>query len=148
MKKLKTIAICTSIIAILLGGIVFFEYLILKLLGLHYHSIGALVFFFIVYLFLEIPLSLITSAIPKALKSLGLIQSSKGLLLFILHATFTFLLIGLLDLFMENIEISIQAALVFALITGFLNWKLSANDEEPPAVDSKEFKEIERRFKG
>lgn len=57
------------------------------------------------------------------------------------------MLIGLLDMFMVNIEISIQGAFLFALISGFLNWKLSENDKEPPDADSKEFKEIENKFK-
>ena len=74
--------ICTSIVLVILLGITFFEYIFLRLLGLQYNSIGALVFFFVMYVFLEIPLSLITNAIPKALKSFGIIQSTKGWLLF------------------------------------------------------------------
>ncbi|WP_233190922.1 YrvL family regulatory protein [Sporosarcina sp. P19] len=146
IKKLKTFFICTSIVLIILLSITFFEYIFLRLLGLQYDSIGALLFFFVLYLFFEIPLSLITNAIPKALKSVGIIKSSKGWLVFILNISLTFTLIGLLDHFMENIEISIQGVFIFALISGFLSWKLSENDVKPPDVESKEFKELEDKF--
>ncbi|ARF14680.1 hypothetical protein SporoS204_11315 [Sporosarcina ureae] len=146
MKKIKTFFICTSIVLIILLAITFFDYIFLRLLGLQYDSIGALLFFFVLYLFFEIPLSLITNAIPKALKSVGIIKSSKGWLVFILNISLTFTLIGLLDHFMENIEISIQGVFIFALISGFLSWKLSENDVEPPDVESKEFKELGDKF--
>ncbi|MEH7379152.1 YrvL family regulatory protein [Bacillus sp. JJ1533] len=75
MSKIKTTSICTSIVLIILLGITFFEYIFLRIFGLQYNSIGA---FFVMYVFLEIPLSLITNAIPKAIKSIGILQSSKG----------------------------------------------------------------------
>ncbi|CAM3305329.1 YrvL family regulatory protein [Filibacter tadaridae] len=146
IKKLKAVVICTSIVLFILLAITFFEYIFLRLLGLQYNSISALLFFFVLYIFLEIPLSLITNAIPKALKSVGIIKTSKGWLLFILNTGLTFLLIGLLDTFMVNIEISIQGAFVFALISGFLSWKLSNDDKEPPDAASKEFKEIGNKY--
>ncbi|MCM3443328.1 Uncharacterised protein [Cytobacillus firmus] len=127
-------------------GITFFEYIFLRLLGLQYNSISALVFFFVMYVFLEIPLSLITNAIPKALRSVGIIQSSNGWLSFILNTGLTFVLMELLDTFMVNIEIASQGSLIFALISGFFNWTLRENDKEPPDIDSKDFKEIENKF--
>jgi Regulatory protein YrvL len=129
-----------------LFGITFFEYIFLRLLGLQYNSISALVFFFVMYVFLEIPLSLITNAIPKALRSVGIIQSSNGWLSFILNTGLTFVLMELLDTFMVNIEIASQGSLIFALISGFFNWTLRENDKEPPDIDSKDFKEIENKF--
>ena len=78
MNKIKTVVICTSIVSIILLGITFFEYIFLRLLGLQYNSIGALLFFFVMYLFLEIPLTLITNAIPKALKSIGIINQVRA----------------------------------------------------------------------
>lgn len=146
INKIKVIGICSSVILIILLGITFFEYLFLRLLGLQYNSIGALVFFFVVYLFLEMPLSLITNAIPKALKSVGIIQSSRGWLSFILNTGLTFALIELLDTFMVNIVIAWQGSLVFALITGLIALKLKEKDDEPPMVDSEEFKRIDNRF--
>ena len=133
-------------IVIILLGITFFEYIFLRLLGLQYNSIGALVFFFVMYVFLEIPLSLITNAIPKALKSVGIIQSSKGWLSFILNTGLTFALIKLLDTFMVNIAITWQGSLIFALITGLIGLKLKEKDDEPPMIDSEEFKTIENRL--
>lgn len=127
-------------------GITFFEYIFLRLLGLQYNSISALVFFFVMYVFLEIPLSLITNAIPKALRSVGIIQSSNGWLSFILNTGLTFVLMELLDTFMVNIEIASQGSLIFALISGFFNWTLRENDKEPPDINSKDFKEIENKF--
>lgn len=146
INKVKTIVICLSIVLIILLGIIFFEFIVLRLLGLQYNSIGSLVFFFVLYLLLEIPLSLISNAIPKALKSVGIIQSSKGLLSFLLDTGLTFALINLLDTFMANIKIEWQGAVIFSIITGLISWKLRATDEEPPTIDSEEFKEIEKRF--
>ncbi|MEJ9282296.1 MULTISPECIES: YrvL family regulatory protein [Ureibacillus] len=146
INKVKTIVICLSIVLIILLGIIFFEFIVLRLLGLQYNSIGSLVFFFVLYLLLEIPLSLISNAIPKALKSVGIIQSSKGLLSFLLDTGLTFALINLLDTFMANIKIEWQGAVIFSIITGLISWKLRETDEEPPTIDSEEFKEIEKRF--
>ncbi|OMC83470.1 hypothetical protein BK130_08010 [Viridibacillus sp. FSL H8-0123] len=146
MNKIKTIVICTSIVLIILLGITFFEYIFLRLLGFHYDSIGALIFFFIMYVFLEIPLSLITNAIPKALKSVGIIQSSKGWLSFILNTGLTFELIQLLDTFMANIAITWQGSLIFALISGLFGLILKEKDDEPPMIDSEEFKGIGNRY--
>ncbi|MFJ7936327.1 YrvL family regulatory protein [Sporosarcina sp. NPDC096371] len=146
MNKIKSIVICSTIVLLILFGITFFEYLFLRLLGLQYNSISAIVLFFVLYVFLEIPLSLITNAIPKALKSVGMIQSSKGWLSFILNTSLTFVLIELIDTFMVNIEIALQGSLIFALISGYFNWTLRENDKEPPDIDSKEFREIENKF--
>lgn len=146
INKVKTIVICLSIVLIILFAIMFFEFFALKSLGLQYDSIGSLVYFFVLYLLLEIPLSLILSAIPKALKSVGLIQSSKGLLSFLLDTGLTFTLINSLDIFMTHIKIEWLGAIVFSIIAGFVSWKLKEKDEEPPSIDSEEFKEIEKRF--
>ena len=131
MNKIKTIVICISIVSIILLGITFFEYIFLRLLGLQYNSIGALVFFFVMYFFLEIPLSLITNAIPKALKSVGIIQSSKGWLLFFLNTGLTFVLIESLDTFMMNIEITWQDSLIFAVISGLIGLKFKRKMMNP-----------------
>lgn len=146
MNKIKTLVICTSIVSVILLGITFFEYIFLRLLGLQYTTIGALVFFFVMYLFLEIPLTLITNAIPKALKSIGIIQSSKGLLSFILNVGLTVALIELLDTFMVNISITWQGSLVFALIAGLVGLKLKEKDDEPPMIDSEEFENLGNSF--
>lgn len=146
IHKVKTIVICLFIVLIILFAIMFLEFFTLKLLGLHYDSISSLIYFFVLYLLLEIPLSLIVSAIPKALKSVGLIRSSKGLLSFLLDAGLTFALINLLDIFMTHIKIDWLGAIVFSIIAGFISWKLKEKDEEPPSINSEEFKEIEKKL--
>jgi hypothetical protein len=147
INKFKTIGICISIVLIILLFIALFEYIFLKIMGFQYNSLLDLVLFFILYLFLEIPLAFITDAIPKALKSVGIFQTSKGWLPFILNTVLTFLLIEAIDTFMVNIDIKWQGTLIFALVTGFIGWKLNKNEDEPPDSDSEEFKEIENRFK-
>ncbi|MCP2034199.1 hypothetical protein L1279_001182 [Planomicrobium sp. HSC-17F08] len=127
-------------------AITFFEYVFLRLLGFHYDSIGALVLFFVVYLFLELPLSLITNAIPRALKSLDMINSSKGWPAFVLQTGSTFGLVALLDHFMAGISINWQGALIFALCSGLINMKVREEELEPPAADSDEFDELEKKF--
>lgn len=142
MNKVKTIMICGLIVAFILLGIVLFEFVLLKLLGLQYDSFGALVIFFLIYLFLEVPLSLIADNIPRALKTVGVIESSKGWLSFILDIGLAFILIATIDHFMETIMISWQGALLFALISGIISRKLKENDSEPPMIDSKEYEEL------
>ncbi|MEK4699250.1 YrvL family regulatory protein [Solibacillus sp. FSL R7-0668] len=146
IKNLKIIVICTSILGIALLGFAIFEYIFLKIFGLQYNSIGALLLFFVLYVFLEMPLSLIANALPKALKSLDIIQSSKGWLSIILNTCLTFGLIKVIDTFMDTISITWQGALLFALITALINWKLGEQDDEPPMRDSEEFKQIEQRL--
>ncbi|WP_397540185.1 YrvL family regulatory protein [Rummeliibacillus pycnus] len=147
INKIKTIVICLSIVLIILLGIIFFEFIVLRILGLRYNSFASLISFFVLYLLLELPLSLIANAIPKALKSVGIIQSSKGWLSYSLDTGLTFALINLLDTFMENIRINWQGAVIFSLITGLISLKLKAKDEEPPIIDSDEFKEIDSILK-
>lgn len=107
ISKLKTGVIIAIIILILLFIIAFFEFIVLRLLGFEYDSIHSLVSFFVLYTLLEIPLSLFLDALPKALKSLGMIKSSKGWLPFVLDTCLTFLLITLLDFFMAGIKIGL-----------------------------------------
>ncbi|MEF3353896.1 YrvL family regulatory protein [Paenibacillus sp. GYB006] len=66
MNKLKRIIIPLVIVLIILVGLTILEFFVLHLLGLQYKSAGALILFFVLYLILEIPLSLITDALPKA----------------------------------------------------------------------------------
>lgn len=146
MNKVKTIVICGLIVAFILLGIVLFEFVLLKLLGLQYDSFGALVIFFLIYLFLEVPLSLIADNIPRALKTVGVIESSKGWLSFILDIGLAFILIATIDHFMETIMISWHGALLFALISGIISRKLKENDSEPPMIDSKEYKELHNKL--
>ncbi|MEC1400580.1 YrvL family regulatory protein [Peribacillus simplex] len=147
INKFKTIGVSISIVLIVLLFIALFEYIFLKIMGFQYNSLLDLLLFFIMYLFLEIPLAFITEAIPKALKSVGILQTSKGWLPFILNTVLTFLLIEAIDTFMVNIDIKWQGTLIFALVTGFIGWKLNKDEDEPPDIDSEEFKEIENRFK-
>ena len=78
IRKNFKIVICLFIVAIILLGIILFEFLLLRLLGLQYEPSGALAILFVIYLFLEVPLSLIADNIPRALKAVGVIKSSKG----------------------------------------------------------------------
>ncbi|WP_340741030.1 YrvL family regulatory protein [Sporosarcina sp. FSL K6-5500] len=146
VNKVKTIVICGLIVAFILLGIVLFEFVLLKLLGLQYDSFGALVIFFLIYLFLEVPLSLIADNIPRAVKTVGVIESSKGWLSFILDIGLAFILIATIDHFMETIMISWQGALLFALISGIISRKLKENDSEPPMIDSKEYEELHNKL--
>ncbi|WP_399629545.1 YrvL family regulatory protein [Sporosarcina sp. SG10008] len=146
VNKVKTIVICGLIVAFILLGIVLFEFVLLKLLGLQYDSFGALVIFFLIYLFLEVPLSLIADNIPRALKTVGVIESSKGWLSFILDIGLAFILIATIDHFMETIMISWQGALLFALISGIISRELKENDSEPPMIDSKEYEELHNKL--
>lgn len=145
MNKFKTIIICTSIVAIILLGTVLFEFALLRLVGLQYESLGALAIFFLIYLFLEAPLSLIADAIPKALKTVGLIQSSKGWSPFLLDIGLAYLLITTIDHFMPTITISWQGTFLFAFISGVISRKLKEDDDEPPMMDSEEFLELEKK---
>ncbi|WP_269764101.1 YrvL family regulatory protein [Bacillus thermotolerans] len=135
-----------SIVLILLLFIAFFEYIFLKIIGLQYNSLLDLVLFFILYLFLEIPLAVIVNALPKALKSVGILRTSKGWLPLILNVALTFLLIEGIDAFMDNVAIKWQGTLIFALVIGLISWALNKDEEEPPDMDSEEFREIEKRF--
>lgn len=146
MEKFKTIVICTFILAIILFGIISFEFVLLRLFGLQYQSFGALATFFVIYLLLEVPLSLITDAIPKALKTVGIIKSSKGWLSFLLDMGIAYILITTIDYFMVAITISWQGTFIFALISGLIGLKLKENDTEPPMIDSKEFQELDRKI--
>lgn len=146
VKKVKVITICTSIVLAILLVLLFLDFLLLNLLGFQYDSPGALLFFLALYLFFEIPLSLIGNALPKALKSVGLTRTVKGWQVFTVNTVFTFILFRLLDIFMEGIKISVYGAIIFASVSGLLNLKFNKIEAEPPDIDSKEFQEIKKRL--
>lgn len=146
LKNVKTIVICGFIVAVILLGIVLFEFVLLKLLGLQYDSFGALIIFFLIYVFLEVPLSLIADNIPRALKTVGVIESSKGWLSFILDIGLAYILITTIDHFMETIIISWQGVLLFALISGIISRTLKEDQPEPPMIDSKEYEELHNKL--
>ncbi|WIV21205.1 YrvL family regulatory protein [Paenibacillus polygoni] len=132
MNKMKRIMIPFVIVLIILVGLTIFEFFVLHLLGLQYKSAGGLILFFVLYLLLEIPLSLITDAMPKALKSVGIIKSSKGWLPLTLDTGLPFILILLLDAFISDITITWQGAMIFSLVTGIISRKVKESEKEPP----------------
>lgn len=146
MKKMKIIILCIAVLAIILLSFTFFEFLVLKLLGLQYESTQSLVLFFVLYFILQMPILFLVNAIPKALKSVGIVQSSKGLLSFSLFFASIFLFIFLLDIFMETIQITWQGIAVFSFISAIVNVKMNENEDEPPSVDSDDFKELNKKF--
>lgn len=147
IKKIKRIIIPLVIVLIVLVGISILEFFALHLLGLHYKSTGALILFFVLYLFLEIPLSLITDALPKALRSVGIIKTSKGWLPIVLDTGLQFVLIILLDALIRDISITWQGAIVFSLITGLISRKLKEREREPLVMDSNELKKVKSAMK-
>ena len=147
MKKIKTIVICVFIVIIILFIIILFEFILLRLFGLQYESFGSLIIFFLIYLFLTPFFSLITDTIPKALKTVEVIPSSKGWLSFLLDIGVAYISITMIDYFMETIIISWEGTLFFSLISGFIGWKLKETNDEPPMINSYEFQQIERKIK-
>ncbi|MGG0256631.1 YrvL family regulatory protein [Bacillus toyonensis] len=145
MKRIKTVVICVFIVVIILFIITSFEFILLRLLGLQYESFGSLIIFFLIYLFLTPFFSLITDTIPKALKTIEVISSSKGWLSFLLDIGVAYTSIAMIDYFMETIMISWEGTLFFSLISGFIGWKLKETNNEPPMINSYEFQKIEKK---
>lgn len=141
-NNMKRIIIPLVIVLIVLVGLTLLEFYVLHLLGLQYKSVGALLLFFVLYLFLEIPLSLITDALPKALKSVGIIKSSKGWLPLILDTVLPLILILLLDALIRGITITWQGAIIFSLITGLISRKIKEGEREPPVMDINEIEKM------
>ncbi len=146
MKKIKTGIICTMILCVILLCLTSFEYVLLSILGLQYDHFRSLCVFFILYVFLEIPLSLLTKGIPFALKSIGMLQTSKGIFAFSLHFGCTFVLIEGLDRLLHTVFISTQGAVIFAFVTACLNAWLRDKEVEPPNSDHKEFEQLSKKF--
>lgn len=65
---------------------------------------------------------------------------------FVLQTASTFGLIAAIDHFMETISISWQGAFLFALCAGLINFIARKDEPEPPTADSREFREIEKKF--
>jgi hypothetical protein len=138
---------CISIVAIIALLFTFIEYITLKVLGLNYDSIGSLILFFILYGCLEVPLNFLLSSLLKALKSLEILNSSKGILALILNITSTFILVNLINAFMDSISISQLGILIFSFITGSIGWLAIQDENEPPSRGSKEYNELEEEIK-
>lgn len=146
MKKFKTIVICVLIVGIILLGIVLFEFGLLRLLGLQYDTLDALVTFFVIYLLLDVPLTLITDNIPKSLRTVGVIKSSKGWLSFILDSASTYILIAMIDYFMMTLTITWQGTLIFSLMSGLISLVVKEKDAEPLMINSEEFQKLDKKL--
>jgi len=147
IKKLKTSIICISILSTIIILFTFFEFIALKILGLKYDSLSNLFLFLIIYGFLEIPLNLFLSSIMKALKATKILNSSKGLLRFLVNIIGTFILLNIIDIYMDSISITQFGILVFSVITGLIGWLSIQDDAEPPNYDTKEYNNIDKKFK-
>ncbi|HHQ2480901.1 TPA: YrvL family regulatory protein [Bacillus cereus] len=69
---------------------------------MQYESFGSLIILFSIYLFLAPFFSLITDTIPKALKTVEVISSSRGCLSFLLDIGVAYTSITIIDYFMER----------------------------------------------
>ncbi|MGG0465300.1 YrvL family regulatory protein [Priestia aryabhattai] len=139
--------LCIAIVTIVALFFTFFEYIILKGLGLNYDSIGSLILFFILYGGLEVPLNLLLSSLLKALKSMKILSSSKGILALILNIISTFVLINIINAFMSSISVSQLGILIFSFLTGSIGWLAIQDEKEPPSQGSKEYSELEGKIK-
>lgn len=94
---------------------------------------------------MEIPINLFLRALLKALVSLNLIKSSKGIIALILNITSTFILLKVITQFIDTVSISQIGILIFSLITGLIGWLAIQNASEPPKRGTKEFDNFKKR---
>ncbi|WP_215115448.1 YrvL family regulatory protein [Exiguobacterium sp. s80] len=147
IKEIKTLSIGALIISVILLVFTSLEFVFLKILGLHYESLSSLLFFFGVYLVLEIPINLFLKSLLKALVTLNFIKSSKGFIALILNIASTFVLLKVITQFIDTVSISQIGILIFSLITGLIGWLAIQNDSEPPKRGTKEFENFKKRGK-
>ena len=146
IKGIKTLLICALIVSTILITFTSLEFVILKILGLHYESLWSLLLFFVLYGILEIPINLFLASLLKALTTLNLIKSSKGILALILNIASTFILLKIINQVMNSVSISQLGILIFSLITGLIGWLSIQSDPEPPKRGSKEFEDFKKRM--
>ena len=116
-EKVITLLSCGLLITIVLSVLALLSGAVMKLFGFEYKSVGSVILFFIVAAILSYPLSLIASALPKALLSLNKlsIQEAKT------------------DYFMPSVSVKdisiVVVALIFALL-GMSDIEKRSKDDE------------------
>ncbi|EIT87066.1 hypothetical protein A374_02394 [Fictibacillus macauensis ZFHKF-1] len=130
MKKGIEITIVVTLIGLLLAIFSFAEFIFLNLFGLQYESVGALLLFLFVGFLIDVPLSLLIASIPRVLKAFGMLKSSNRSVAFILHLGSAWILIGLLDLMMDGVSISVGGAFLVALVGAMIDWLFNGKDDQ------------------
>ncbi|EIT83978.1 hypothetical protein A374_18124 [Fictibacillus macauensis ZFHKF-1] len=133
MKKGIGIAIVVAIIGLILAVLFFMDFIFLHLFGLQYDSVGALVLFIFLYSFIEMPITLFVTIISRALTTAGILKTSNGMVTFLLNLSSAWLLIGLVDLMMDKVSISVFGGFLFALISALIGWLI--NDSEDKTIE-------------
>ena len=87
-EKVITLLSCGLLITIVLSVLALLSGAVMKLFGFEYKSVGSVILFFIVAAILSYPLSLIASALPKALLSLNKLSIQEAKLLYVFLDTF------------------------------------------------------------
>lgn len=116
----------------------------LNLFGLQYESLWSLLLFFFIYGISEIPTNLFLSACLKALTTLEIIQSHKGVFALFLHIASTYIILHIIDRWMASVSISQLGIFLFSLVTGLIGWLSIQQDPTPPKRGSKAFEEYKK----
>ena len=120
-EKVITLLSCGLLITIVLSVLALLSGAVMKLFGFEYKSVGSVILFFIVAAILSYPLSLIASALPKALLSLNKLSIQEAKLLYVFLDTFaTYWGLRITDYFMPSVSVKdisiVVVALIFALL--------------------------------
>lgn len=104
-----------SVIAILGGAL-------MRLFGFEYDSAGSVILYFIIVTIIGAPIDILCQAFPRALVSLGKIQSKAGIILFIVIDTIgTSVVMASVDYFMESVSATDLSIGVISFITAILS---------------------------
>ena len=133
-EKVITLLSCGLLITIVLSVLALLSGAVMKLFGFEYKSVGSVILFFIVAAILSYPLSLIASALPKALLALNKLSIQEAKLLYVFLDTFaTYWGLRITDYFMPSVSVKdisiVVVALIFALLCMSDIEKRSKDDE-------------------
>lgn len=115
------------IAAIILLAIVFVPFflfggVLIKFLGLKYNSFLSLIKFFIAFFLILLPVDLVIESFSKVLKDIkNFNNKTYKTLYFLLSTVSNILIIGIIDIFMKDIDCPPLTALVFSIIFFFVN---------------------------
>ena len=133
-EKVITLLSCGLLITIVLSVLALLSGAVMKLFGFEYKSVGSVILFFIVAAILSYPLSLIASALSKALLSLNKLSIQEAKLLYVFLDTFaTYWGLRITDYFMPSVSVKdisiVVVALIFALL-GMSDIEKQSKDDE------------------
>ena len=135
-----------AIIALVVGGSTLFSTGLLKILGIEYSSNWSIIKFMFIYGLILVPIGFFMESFLKAIKELkNASELSYKIVTFICEVCIKILIIGGLEWYFEDIEISIKTAILYSIIATMVSMKIEHMLDEDEKKHNNQKEDVENK---